>query len=225
LEEHLNKSGNEIEEKIREMEREAEEEGRQLTTEGEERAETDATSSDEEGNLFYTPGLEGRVKTSKASDKRLDEFSGATFADLVNTITAKTSDFSNGKIRFNVKDSTTVSRVMGEILLRYGRMERKVLGLQKDCEKEREKQELMRDLYDKELEKRDRALEKRETEIEKYREGGLGGEVLERLGELIEKYQGVSGKDGQEKGVVERKKKRGREMTGRRQRGHKEAGG
>lgn len=134
-EEKLNKSKTEMEQTIQELQRAVDEEGQTGETDDDEILVTDSSSSDEEGARFYTPGVDSRIKTAKKVEKTKNQYSGAGFADLINVITAKTSDFKNGRLRFTVKDSATVNKVMAELMLRYGRMERKLLVLQKDCEK------------------------------------------------------------------------------------------
>lgn len=87
--------------------------------------------------MFYTPGLDrAKGKQNKHKDGE-NEFTAATFADLVNIITSKTNNFKNGRLQFNVRDSTTVSRVMAEMLLRYVRMERKARPTEGLRERER----------------------------------------------------------------------------------------
>lgn len=179
-EEKLNRSKSEMVKTINELRHAAEVEGHLGETEEEEVPMTDNSLSDGDDSTFHTPGVKNKAP-----------FSGHSFADLINVITQKTSDFQKGKLRFNVQDSATVSRVMSEIMIRYGRMERRLLVVQKDCEKERERNGLIREVYEKELGKREAELKEKEKELRSRREGETSEAVLARLGELIDRAQGL----------------------------------
>lgn len=55
------------------------------------------------------------------------------------------------KVRITIEDSIMISMVMSEVLLRYSWMDKRLSVLEKECEKKREKTEIVKELYAKRM--------------------------------------------------------------------------